>query len=93
LGQGLPFGVGNADGDALHSEVGGDFCGFAGEGDGGAAALFADYFEIHPADSTAPTRAEGFHGGFFGGETAGVAFELILEALAIFDFVGCEDAA
>jgi hypothetical protein len=85
--------VGDAEGDALHAELGGDFCGFAGEGDGGAAALFADYFEIDPADAAAPSGAEGFHGCFFGGEAAGVTLEFILEALAIFDFVRREDAA
>ena len=93
LGQGLGFGVGDAEGDALHAELGGDFCGFAGEGKGGAAARFADYFEIDPADAVAPSGAERFHGGFFGGEAAGVTFEFILEALAIFDFAGREDAA
>jgi len=93
LGQGLRFGVGDAEGDALHAELGGDFCGFAGEGDGGAAAQFADNFEIDPAHAAVPSGAERFHGCLFGGEAAGVTFEFILEALAIFDFVGGEDAA
>ena len=83
----------DADGDALHAEMCGDFCSFAGEGDGGAAALFADYFEIDPAHAAVPSGAERFHGCFFGGEAAGVTFEFILEALAICDFVGSEDAA
>ncbi len=83
----------DADGDAPDAEGSGDFCGFAGEGDGGTAALFADDFEIEPADAASPSGAERFHGRFFSGEAAGVAFELVLEALAIFDFVGREDAA
>src|SRR6202022_2812923 len=74
-------------------EAGGDFRGFAGEVDGGAAAFFADDFKIDPADAATPARPERFHGCFFGSEAAGVAFELVLEALAIFDFVGRENAA
>ena len=71
----------------------GDFCSFAGEGDGGAAALLADDFEIDPVYAAAPTGSERFHGRFLGGETASVAFELVLEALAVFDFVWREDAS
>jgi len=93
LGEGLRFSVRDAEGDVLHAELGGDFCGFAGEGDGWAAGLFADDFKVEPADAAAPTGAERFHGGFLGGESAGVAFELVLEALAILDFVGREDPA
>lgn len=89
----MRFGVRDAEGDAFHAEAGGDFCGFASEGDGGAAALFADDFEIDPADAAAPAGAKRFHGRFFGGESAGVAFKLVLETLAIFDFVGRENAA
>ena len=55
--------------------------------------MFADDFEVDPADAAAPARAERLHSGFFGGEAAGVAFEFVLEALAIFDFVGRKDAA
>jgi len=83
----------DAERDALHAEVRGDFCGFSGESEGGAAALLADDFEIDPADAVAPAGSERFHGGFLRGEAASVAFELIPEALAIFDFVGREDAA
>jgi len=77
----------------LDAELGGNFCGFTGEGHGGAAALLAGDFKIDPADAAAPAGAERFHGCFFGSEAAGVAFELVLETLAIFDFVGREDAA
>jgi hypothetical protein len=93
LCQGLCFGVRDAERDTLDAEVGGNFCGFAGEREGGAAALLADYFQVDPTNSAAPAGAERFHGGFFGGETASVSLELILEALAICDFVECEDTA
>ncbi len=85
--------MGDADGDALHAELSSDFRGFAGEGDRGTAAFFADDFEIEPADASAPSGSERFHGRFLGGEAAGVTFKLVLEALAIFDFVGRVDAA
>jgi polyphenol oxidase len=85
--------VRDAEGDALDTEVRGDFCGFASEGHGRAAGLLADDFEINPADAAAPSRAERFHSRFLGGETAGVAFESVLEALAILDFIGRVDAA
>ena len=90
--EGLRFGVRDADGNAPNAEGGGDFSGFAGEGDGGAAALLADDLEVDPADAASPAGSERFHGRFLGGEAAGVAFELVLEALAIRDFVGREDA-
>jgi len=85
--------MGDADGNASDAEGSGDFCGFTGEGDVGAAALFADDFEIDPADAAAPSGSERFHGGLLGGEASGVAFEPVLKALAIFDFVGRVDAA
>ena len=77
----------------LHAELAGNSCRFTGEGHGGAAALLADYFEIDPANAASPAGAERFHGRFLGGEAPGVAFELILEALAIFDFSWREHAA
>jgi hypothetical protein len=73
--------------------VRGDFRGFAGEGHSGAAALLAAYFEIDPANAAAPSGAQRLHGGFLGGEAAGVTLKFIFETLAIFDFVGRKDAA
>jgi hypothetical protein len=92
LGHGLRLGVRDAERDVLHAQACGDFCGFARQGHGGAAALFADYFEIDPAHAAAPAGAERLHGRFFGGEAAGVAFKFIFEPLAIFDFVGRKNA-
>jgi len=93
LGEGLRFDVRDADGDVSDAEGRRDFCGFAGERYDRAAALFVGDFEIDPADAAAPSGAQRFHGRFFGGEAAGVALELVLETLAVFDFVGREDAA
>jgi polyphenol oxidase len=89
----LRFGVRNADGDASDAEGRRDFCGFAGERHGRSAALLAYHLEIDPANAAAPSSAERFHGRFLGGETSGVAFEFVLEALAISDFVARVDAA
>src|SRR5437660_4614879 len=77
LGQGLRFGVRDAERDVLHAELAGYFCGFTCEGHGRSAALLTHYFQIDPADSTPPSGAEGLHRSFLSGEAAGVAFELV----------------
>jgi YfiH family protein len=85
--------VRDADGNASDAESRRDFCGFAGKRHRRSATLLADDFQVDPAHAAAPSSAERFHGRFLRGEAAGVAFELVLEALAIFNFVRREDAA
>lgn len=93
LGEGLVGGVGDAERDVFYAEALADFAGFAVEFYGGAAAFLADDFDVDPADAAAPSGAEGFHGGLFCGEAAGVAFVFIFEALAVFAFGGRVKAA
>src|SRR5215813_1924662 len=88
LGEGLVGGVGDAEGDVFYAEALADFAGFAVEFHGGAAAALADDFDVDPADAAAPASAEGFHGGFFGCEAAGVTLVFIFEALTVFALSG-----
>jgi len=92
LRQSLRFRVRDADRYALHAKLSGDFCGFSSQRNARAAALLANNFQINPANTPAPPGPERLHSRFFGGESPSIALELILEPLAIFDFLGREDA-
>src|SRR5271170_1774647 len=50
------------------------------------------HFDVAPAHTAGPARAQGFHGRLFRGESSGIAFELIFVALAIGNFCGCVEA-
>src|SRR5580704_7463851 len=93
LREGLIGGVRDAEYDVFHFEAIGDMGGFAGELDRWAAALFAHYFDVNPADTAAPAGAERFHGGFFRGKAACVTLVFVFKALAVFLFLGGVQAA
>src|ERR1700730_932883 len=84
LRKGLIRSVRDAQSDVLHIETARDIRCFAGQLDGRAATLFADDFDVHPADAAAPAGTQRFHGGFFRGEAACITLVLVLEALAVF---------
>src|ERR1019366_5890510 len=79
-------------GHVAHAHPFGDPGGFSEKHQHRPAARLPDYFQIHPTDALAPTRAQRLHAGFLGGETRGVPFGAIAESLAVGDLTGCEDA-
>src|SRR5204863_6296755 len=51
-----------------------------------ASGAQVGHFDIAPAQPAAPAGPQGLHARFLGGESRGVAFELILLALGVIDF-------
>ena len=71
----------------------GEFGGYAGEGDGGAASGLAADFDVAPGYAMAEAGAEGLEGGLFGGEAGGEALQVIALGGAVRDLGGGEDTA
>lgn len=69
-----------------------DIRGCAMKLDGRALAFWPHHFDITPSYATAPTRAERFHSGFFGGEAGGITFKAPGPPFAVTDFSVGEDA-
>ena len=86
-------GVRDAQRDVFHAEVVGNFPGRAFQSDCWAPAPLAHNFHVNPAHTAAPACSQSFHRSFLRRETAGIALELILELLAIRDFLRRVNAA
>ncbi len=61
-------------------------------GDRGTASGSSADLYVVPGDAAIPAGADGFHGGFFGGEASGVALCLVGFGFAIANLFGREDA-
>src|SRR5450432_3345006 len=74
------------------AKLGSEFGSLTVEGHRGAASGLTSHFDIPPADAVVPSRAEGFHGRFFGCEARGIALHAIGLRLTISDFAFGVDA-
>src|ERR1019366_209813 len=92
VSQGLLGSVSDGERDVFRAEFSGDGCGLAVELNGRTLAFWAHNFDIAPADTVTPSRAQGFHSGFLGGETRGIAFKPGGFSFAVTNFTFGEDA-
>ena len=92
LCQSLRLGVGNTNRYPFHAKLPGDFCGFTSQRDARPPTLLTDDLQVNPANPAPPPGPQRLHGRFLRGKAPSIAFELILESLAIFDFLRREDA-
>jgi purine-nucleoside/S-methyl-5'-thioadenosine phosphorylase / adenosine deaminase len=93
LGEGLVGSMRDAEGDVFNAEALGNLAGFPMQFYGGAPAALAHNLDIDPADASAPSGAECFHRGFFGGKAAGEALVFIFKTLAVLALGGRVEAA
>ena len=75
------------------AQLGREFRGFPVERDGGTASWLAAHFDIAPGYAVIPTRTDGLHRGFLGGEAGGVALDPVGFRFAIADLSLGEDPA
>jgi hypothetical protein len=92
MGERLLGGVGDGEGDVFRPQLFRDCGCLAMKLNGGTLAFAAHDFNIAPADAMVPSRAQGLHAGFFGGEAGGVTLKTVGLALAVLDFAFRKDA-
>src|ERR1700677_605946 len=92
VSQRLLRGVGDRECDIFCAELGCDGRGFTVKLNGRTLPFRAHDFDVAPADSATPTRAQCFHPRFFGGEAGGVTFEASRFSFAISNFAVGENA-
>src|SRR5277367_6756915 len=68
------------------AELGRELRSLTVECDGGTASGLAAHFDVTPGDPVIPAGADGFHGGFLGGEARGISFDTVGLRFAVADF-------
>ncbi len=85
LRNGVLFGVRKRKRNMDGAEFGRELRSLAVECDGGTASRLAAHFNVAPGDPMIPSGADGFHCGFFGSETRGVALHPVGLRFAVVD--------
>jgi len=86
------LGMRNGYGYMFHTQAIGDRPRDSPQREGRFPAGLASDFDIYPAHTAPPARAERFHGRFFCGETSRVTLVFIAVLLAISDFRGSKQS-